>query len=226
MLFRSGLAITASHNPQNWNAFKLVDKNGMFFYPERAEAYKAALETPVVYAAWDKMGKYSEDNEAIDRHLKKILAIPYLDIAAIKSKKFKVVIDSVNGAGGLISPLLLKELGCEVIEMNSQPTGHFAHVAEPLKENLTDLCRVVKEHQADIGFATDPDVDRLAIVDNNGDYIGEEFSLLLAEKFVLAINKGDIVLNLSSSMASDDIAREHGVKVHRKIGRASCRERV
>ncbi|MFA7056432.1 MAG: phosphoglucosamine mutase [Candidatus Cloacimonadales bacterium] len=214
-----GLAITASHNPQNWNAFKLVDKNGMFFYPERAEAYKAALETPVVYAAWDKMGKYSEDNEAIDRHLKKILAIPYLDIAAIKSKKFKVVIDSVNGAGGLISPLLLKELGCEVIEMNSQPTGHFAHVAEPLKENLTDLCRVVKEHQADIGFATDPDVDRLAIVDNNGDYIGEEFSLLLAEKFVLAINKGDIVLNLSSSMASDDIAREHGVKVHRtKVG--------
>lgn len=214
-----GLSITASHNPQNWNAFKLVDKNGMFFFPERAEAYKASLDTPVKYAAWDKMGSYSEDHEATARHLKKILAIPYLDVDAIQKKKFKVVIDSVNGAGGLISPLLLKQLGCEVIEMNSEPTGHFAHVAEPLKENLTDLCRVVKEHQADIGFATDPDVDRLAIVDNNGDYIGEEFSLLLAEKFVLAINKGDIVINLSSSMASEDIAKEFGVKVHRtKVG--------
>jgi len=130
-----------------------------------------------------------------------------------------MVIDSVNGAGGVISPTMLAELGCEVIEMNSAPTGHFAHVAEPLKENLTDLCRVVKEHGADIGFATDPDVDRLAIVDNNGDYIGEEFSLLLAEKFVLPINKGDVVLNLSSSMASDDIAKAHGVNVHRtKVG--------
>lgn len=214
-----GLSITASHNPQNWNAFKLVDKNGMFFFPERAEAYRASLETPVKYAAWDKMGSYSVDNEAIARHLQKIMAIPYLDIAAIKQKRFKVVIDSVNGAGGLISPQLLKMLGCEVVEMNSDPTGHFAHVAEPLKENLTDLCRVVKEHQADIGFATDPDVDRLAIVDNNGDYIGEEFSLLLAEKFVLAINKGDVVINLSSSMASEDIAQEFGVKVHRtKVG--------
>jgi len=214
-----GLAITASHNPQNWNAFKLVDQNGMFFFPERSEAYKASLETPITYANWDQMGKYEEDFDATERHLKKILNIPYLDIDKIKNKKFKVVIDSVNGAGGLISPLLLKRLGCEVIEMNSEPSGHFAHVAEPLKENLTDLCEVVKEHKADIGFATDPDVDRLAIVDNNGNYIGEEFSLLLAEKFVLPIKKGDVVLNLSSSMASDDIAKEHGVKVHRtKVG--------
>ncbi len=214
-----GLAITASHNPQNWNAFKLVDHNGMFFFPERAEAYKQSLETPVEYADWDKMGKYEEDTQATERHLKKILSIPYLNIEEIKEKKFKVVIDSVNGAGGLISPQLLKALGCEVIEMNSEPTGHFAHVAEPLKENLTDLCRVVKEQKADIGFATDPDVDRLAIVDNKGEYIGEEFSLILAEKFVLPINPGDIVLNLSSSMTSDDIAREYGVNVHRtKVG--------
>ena len=214
-----GLAITASHNPQNWNAFKLVDHNGMFFFPERAEAYKQSLETPVEYADWDKMGKYEEDTQATERHLKKILSIPYLNIEEIKEKKFKVVVDSVNGAGGLISPQLLKALGCEVIEMNSEPTGHFAHVAEPLKENLTDLCRVVKEQKADIGFATDPDVDRLAIVDNKGEYIGEEFSLILAEKFVLPINPGDIVLNLSSSMTSDDIAREYGVNVHRtKVG--------
>ncbi len=214
-----GLAITASHNPQNWNAFKLVDHNGMFFFPERAEAYKQSLDTAVEYASWDKMGKYSEDFTATERHIQKVLDIPYLDIEQIREKKFKVVLDSVNGAGGLISPKLLKALGCEVIEMNSEPTGHFAHVAEPLKENLTDLCRVVKEEKADIGFATDPDVDRLAVVDNKGDYIGEEFSLLLAEKFVLPINKGDVVLNLSSSMATDDIAKEYGVNVHRtKVG--------
>ncbi len=214
-----GLSITASHNPQNWNAMKLVDANGMFFFPEKALAYKESLNSPVEYAAWDKMGKLYEDFDATLRHIEKVLAIPYLNIEEIRAKKFKVVIDSVNGAGGVISPAMLSELGCEVIEMNTAPTGHFAHVAEPLKENLTDLCKVVKEHKADIGFATDPDVDRLAIVDNNGDYIGEEFSLLLAEKFVLSINKGDIVLNLSSSMASDDIAKEYGVNVHRtKVG--------
>ncbi len=214
-----GLAITASHNPQNWNAFKLVDKNGMFFFPERAESYKAALNNPVEYASWDKMGQYSEDDQAIERHLKKILDIPYLDIEKIKAKRFKVVLDSVNGAGGLISPRLLKALGCQVIEINSEANGHFAHVAEPLKENLTQLCQVVKDNNADIGFATDPDVDRLAIVDNNGQYIGEEFSLLLAEEFVLPFKKGDLVLNLSSSMASDDIAKKYGVAVHRtKVG--------
>jgi phosphomannomutase len=214
-----GLAITASHNPQNWNAFKLVDKNGMFFFPERAEAYKACLGKKVKYASWDKMGTYQEDNHGTDRHLYKILNIPYLDVEKIRSKKFKVVLDSVNGAGGLISPKLLKALGCHVIEINSEANGHFAHVAEPLKENLTELCQVVKKHKADIGFATDPDVDRLAIVDNNGDYIGEEFSLLLAEEFILPIKKGDVVLNLSSSMASDDIAKKYGVAVHRtKVG--------
>ncbi|MBI9031474.1 phosphoglucosamine mutase [bacterium] len=214
-----GLAITASHNPQHWNAFKLVDQNGMFFFPERAQAYQEQLKKEIEYASWDKMGKYYEDTQATQRHIQKILDIPYLDIEKIKSKGFRVVLDSVNGAGGLISPLLLKALGCEVIEMNSQANGHFAHVAEPLKENLTDLCRRVKEEKADLGFATDPDVDRLAIVDNNGDYIGEEFSLLLAEEFVLPIKKGDLVLNLSSSMASDDIAKKYGVNVHRtKVG--------
>jgi phosphomannomutase len=214
-----GLSITASHNPQDWNALKLVDSNGMFFFPERAIAYKESLETPIEYTSWDNMGKLYKDFDATLRHIEKIMTIPYLDVEKIREKRFKVVIDSVNGAGGVISPSLLTELGCEVIEMNTAPTGHFAHVAEPLKENLTDLCRVVKEHGADIGFATDPDVDRLAIVDNNGDYIGEEFSLLLAEKYVLSINKGDVVLNLSSSMATDDIAKEYGVNVHRtKVG--------
>ncbi|MDP8231413.1 MAG: phosphoglucosamine mutase, partial [Candidatus Zophobacter franzmannii] len=148
-----------------------------------------------------------------------VLEIPYLDLEKIRSRKFKVVLDSVNGAGGVISPTLLKELGCELIELNTEPTGHFAHVPEPLNKNLTQLADAVKVHGADIGFATDPDVDRLAIVNEKGECIGEEFSILLTEKYILAKNKGDIVINLSSSMASEDIAKQFGVKVHRtKVG--------
>jgi phosphomannomutase len=137
----------------------------------------------------------------------------------IRGKRFKVVIDSVNGAGGLISPKLLRELGCEVVELDCEPTGVFAHIPEPLNKNLKQLENAVKENKAEIGFATDPDVDRLSIVSEKGKCIGEEFSLLLAEKFVLSKKKGDIVTNLSSSMASEDIAAEFGVKVHRtKVG--------
>ena len=155
----------------------------------------------------------------LKRHIDKIMNISYLNINKIKAKRFMVVIDSVNGAGGLISPQLLKDLGCEVFEINSEPTGIFAHTPEPLNKNLKQLENTVKAHHADIGFATDPDVDRLAIVDENGNCIGEEFSLLLSERFILSKVKGDIVTNLSSSMASEDIAAEFGVNVHRtKVG--------
>ena len=214
-----GIAITASHNPAEWNAMKLIGANGMFLFPEQAEKFINSLESPIKYAKWNEMGKISFDNNAIRRHIEKILEIPYLPLNNIRGKRFKVVIDSVNGAGGLISPQLLRELGCEVIELNCEPTGIFAHVPEPLNKNLKQLENAVKEHKADIGFATDPDVDRLSIVSEQGKCIGEEFSLLLAEKFVLSKVKGDIVTNLSSSMASEDIAAEFGVKVHRtKVG--------
>jgi len=214
-----GLSLTASHNPQQWNAMKLVGKNGMFLFPEEASKFVASLEEAPVYADWDKMGTLTTDCEATRRHLDKIMNISYIDTDKIKAKKFKVVLDSVNGAGGVISPILLKELGCEVIELNGEPNGHFAHTPEPLNKNLTQLEAAVKEHKADIGFATDPDVDRLAIVDEKGNCIGEEFSLLLSEKFVLSKVKGDVVTNLSSSMASEDVAAENGVKVHRtKVG--------
>ncbi|RLC57614.1 MAG: phosphoglucosamine mutase, partial [Candidatus Cloacimonadota bacterium] len=128
-------------------------------------------------------------------------------------------VDCVNGAGGVIAPQLLRDLGCEVVELNCEPTGIFAHVPEPLNKNLGDLEKAVAAQKADLGFATDPDVDRLSVVDETGKCIGEEFSLLLAEKFILSKTKGDIVTNLSSSMASEDIAAEFGVKVHRtKVG--------
>ncbi len=214
-----GISITASHNPSEWNAMKFVGSNGMFLFPEEADKFIGSLDEPVVYANWDKMGKLISDPEGTKRHIEKILNISYLNIEKIRNKKFKVVIDCVNGAGGVISPVLLRELGCEVIELNCEPTGYFAHTPEPLKKNLGQLEAAVKEHGADIGFANDPDVDRLAIVSEKGECIGEELSLLLTEKFVLSKKKGSIVTNLSSSMASEDIANEFGVKVYRtKVG--------
>ena len=214
-----GLSITASHNPAQWNAMKLVGGNGMFLFPEQASNFIASLGNPVEYASWENMGKLTTDDEGTKRHLKKVLEIPYLDIDAIKAKKFKVVVDCVNGAGGVMAPELLRQLGCDVIELNCEPTGHFAHVPEPLNKNLGQLEEWVKKHNADIGFATDPDVDRLSLVSEKGKCIGEELSLLLSEKFVLSKKKGDIVTNLSSSMASEDIASDFGVNVHRtKVG--------
>ena len=210
-----GISITASHNSAEWNAMKFVGENGMFLFPENASTLVSSFNNDVNYIGWDNIGKLTKDDNATLRHINKIMDISYLDIEKIKAKRFKVVIDSVNGAGGLISPKLLRNFGCEVIELNSEPTGIFAHTPEPLNKNLTQLEAAVKKHHADIGFATDPDVDRLAIVDENGNCIGEEFTLLLSEKFILSKIKGDIVTNLSSSMASEDIAAEFGIKVHR-----------
>lgn len=214
-----GIAITASHNPAEWNAMKFAGENGMFLFPEAASDFVASLPEKIKFASWKNMGRLSKDDETTTRHIEKILQIPYLDIDKIKARKFKVVVDCVNGAGGMIAPALLRSLGCEVIQLNCQPTGIFAHTPEPLNKNLVGLEKAVAAHEADIGFATDPDVDRLAIVSEKGRCIGEEFSLLLAEKFILSRQKGDIVTNLSSSMASEDIAAEFGVKVHRtKVG--------
>lgn len=214
-----GIAITASHNPPEWNAMKFVDNDGMFLSPERASLFLSSVNEDITWADWENIGTLIRYKHAIDDHIDAILKIPYLNIDQIKAAEFKVVLDSVNGAGGLISPKLLTALGCEVIEINSAPTGIFAHPAEPLNHNLTQLEAAVKEHNADIGFATDPDVDRLSIVDETGNCIGEELSVVLAQLFVLPKKKGDVVVNLSTSMLSDDIAKRFGVKLHRsKVG--------
>ncbi len=214
-----GIVITASHNPPEWNAMKLVSHNGMFLYPDVANDFLSCMFKETRWSDWTSIGSLFHDSSAPLRHIKKILSIPYLNLEAIRNRKFKVVLDSVNGAGGLISPKLLTELGCEVVEINSKPTGVFSHPAEPLSKNLHDLEQAVQKHQADIGFATDPDVDRLAVVSNLGNCIGEEYTVALAELFVLSKKAGDIVVNLSSSMLSDHIAHKFGVNVHRtKIG--------
>ncbi|MDD5625127.1 MAG: phosphoglucosamine mutase [Candidatus Cloacimonetes bacterium] len=216
---QGGISITASHNPPQWNAMKFIDGDGMFLHPDKAFNFLNSLEEEIKWKDWQNIGSVAEDTDAINYHIERILAIPWLNVEQIRSRKFKVVLDSVNGAGGLASPLLLKALGCEVIEINSEPTGFFAHTPEPLNENLHQLEEAVKIHNADLGFATDPDVDRLAIVDEKGQCIGEEYSVALAELFVLPKKLGDIVVNLSSSMLSDYIARKFGVEVHRtKVG--------
>ncbi|MDY0112377.1 MAG: phosphoglucosamine mutase [Candidatus Syntrophosphaera sp.] len=216
---QGGISITASHNPPQWNAMKFIDGDGMFLHPDKAFNFLNSLEEEIKWKDWQNIGSVAEDTDAINYHIERILAIPWLNVEQIRSRKFKVVLDSVNGAGGLASPLLLKALGCEVIEINSEPTGFFAHSPEPLNENLHQLEEAVKIHNADLGFATDPDVDRLAIVDEKGQCIGEEYSVALAELFVLPKKLGDIVVNLSSSMLSDYIARKFGVEVHRtKVG--------
>lgn len=214
-----GISITASHNPPQWNAMKFVDADGMFLAADKAAAFLGSIEDTICWSQWDAIGNVYSDNESIDRHIAKVLAIPYLDVESIRVRKIKVVIDSVNGAGGLISPRLLKELGCTVYEINSEATGIFAHPAEPLNENLHQLEEAVKLHGADIGFATDPDVDRLSIVSEQGKCIGEELSIALATLYVLPKITGDLVVNLSSSMITDDLANRFGVAVHRtKVG--------
>ncbi len=214
-----GICITASHNPAQWNAMKFVDSNGLFLYPEKAQKFLAMIDTPIYYAEWDHMGSFAHDDQAIRRHIDKILAVPYIDIDAIRERNFSVAIDCVNGAGGVMANELLKQLNCRIMEINCEQTGIFAHPPEPLNENLAQIEDAVRLGICDIGFATDPDADRLSIINEDGQAIGEEFSLLLAESFILSHKKGDIVTNLSSSMASEDIAEKHGVKVHRtKVG--------
>jgi len=212
---QGGIAITASHNPPEWNAMKFIDGDGMFLSPDRAAAFLGGVDEAIAWQDWQHIGKVTHRDDAIRYHIDKVLAIPYLNVEAIRSRRIRVVLDSVNGAGGLVSPILLKELGCELISINEAASGVFAHPAEPLNHNLTLLEEAVKLHKADIGFATDPDVDRLSIVNEQGECIGEELSVVLAQLFVLPKRKGDIVVNLSTSMLSDDVARRFGVKVHR-----------
>jgi len=218
-LAAGGISTTASHNPPEWNAMKFIDGDGMFLSANRAADFFASMEKPIGWSKWDELGDYFSDHNAITRHIDKILQIPYIDFGAIRKRKFRVVVDSVNGAGGLATPNLLNMLGCEVFEINSEPNGLFAHPAEPLNQNLVQLEAAVLEHKADIGFATDPDVDRLSLVSEQGKCIGEELSVALAELYMLARKPGDIVVNLSTSMLSDHIAGLFGVKVHRtKVG--------
>ena len=223
-----GIAITASHNPIQWNGLKFMGSDGRFLSPAEAEkVYAMADAGEKDLKEWQELGNFTQDMEAVSRHIQKVLDISYLDVPAIRSRKFKVAVDSVNGAGGVIIPELLKQLGCEVIAVNQEQTGRFAHTPEPLPENLVQLCEAVKENNADAGFAVDPDVDRCAIVDNTGTPIGEEYTLVLAAKLIFSKKMGRMAVNMSTSRASEDIAKYYNCTFRRsKVGEINVAEKM
>ena len=223
-----GIAITASHNPIQWNGLKFMGSDGRFLNPEQAgQVYALADDNEMELKPWAELGSVCEDTGAIERHIQKVKDISYVNIEAIRKRKFKVAVDSVNGAGGVIIPKLLEELGCEVFAINSETNGKFAHTPEPLPENLGQLCAAVKEHKADLGFAVDPDVDRCAIVDNTGMPIGEEYTLPIAAKLVFDKQMGRMVVNMSTSRVSEDIANYYNCMfVRSKVGEINVADKM
>jgi len=208
-----GIILTASHNPKNWNALKLLDKNGEFLDKKSAEyVFNLAKNIESIkFAEVDEIGQIIKDNEYVFRHIDMIKNLPLVDIEAIKNAKFKVAIDCINSVGAISVPHLLKELGvAEIIELNCVPNGEFAHNPEPLPENLTEIAETVVKAKADIGFVVDPDVDRLAIVQEDGKMFGEEYTLVAISDYILKNKKGNTVSNLSSSRALKDVTINHG----------------
>ncbi|MDP5101068.1 MAG: phosphoglucosamine mutase [Nonlabens sp.] len=206
-----GIILTASHNPKEWNALKLLNNKGEFL--DGAEGQKI-LDTAAAedfnYAPVDDLGTVTVIADYIDRHVQDVLNMPVTQVDAIKEAGFKVVVDGVNSTGGIAVPALLKELGVEVIELYCDPTGHFPHNPEPLKEHLGDLADAVVKHKAHLGITVDPDVDRLAFMDENGEMFGEEYTLVACADYILGHKKGNTVSNLSSSRALRDVTVKHG----------------
>ncbi len=224
---RGGIVVTASHNPVEWNGIKFLTASG--FAPPLKMAdqiYDILRSRRFRFVDVEKIGRLERDLSTADRHVGRVIRI--LDLAAIRRRQLNIVLDSVNGAGGASGRLLLERLGCKVQHENAEPTGLFAHGPEPTAANLTGLCDAVRMHGADIGFAQDPDADRLAIVDNKGRYIGEEFTLALAAKFVMSKKPGPAAANLSTSRLIDDIAAQAGgAAVHRTaVGEANVAQAV
>jgi phosphomannomutase len=207
-----GIILTASHNPAQWNALKLLNEKGEFISgSDGKEVLEIGDKADFKFAPVDKIGKYSVDEKYIDKHIQAVLDLPLVDVEAIKKATFKVAVDAVNSTGGLAIPKLLKALGVEeVIELYCEPTGHFPHNPEPLPENLTEISSTVKKQNADLGIVVDPDVDRLALVCEDGEMFGEEYTLVAAADYVLANTPGNTVSNLSSTRALRDVTEKHG----------------
>ena len=206
-----GIIITASHNPKHWNALKLLNARGEFIdAAEGAEVLRLAESDELNYAEVDELGQVTEDNTTIEHHIERVLALDLVDVEAIRKAGFRVAVDAVNSTGGLAIPKLLRALGVkEVVELNCDPTGHFAHNPEPIPANLTDISRVVRENRCDLGVVVDPDVDRLALVCETGEMFGEEYTLVSVTDYVLQHTPGNTVSNLSSSRALRDVTRQY-----------------
>ncbi len=206
-----GIIITASHNPRQWNALKLLNGEGEFLSDAEGKRVLAmAEEEDFAYPEIDGIGHVVSRESYNERHIEQVLALPLVDVGAVRARKFKVVVDAVNSVGGIVMPELLRRLGCEVVELNCEPTGEFAHNPEPLPQNLTQIAQVIVREKADLGIVVDPDVDRLAFVNEDGTMFVEEYTLVAVADYVLSHKVGNTVSNLSSSRALRDVSERHG----------------
>ncbi len=228
----AGLILTASHNPIEWNALKFVGPDGIFLDGDAGAAVRALAEKGPVRNGWEGLGVVREDPSALQRHFAHILRLPMIDVEKIRARRFRVALDCVRGAGGRSIPALLEQLGCEVHGINLETDGRFPRAPEPIPENLVELGKLVRETKADIGMAVDPDVDRLALVDETGTAPGEDYTLAFAVRTVLQADKAGragkagkpatVVVNLSTSLVVEDAARDYGARfVRAPVGEAN-----
>jgi len=226
MRLDGGIVVTASHNPVEWNALKFIGAGGRFLGKDDADAFFALVDAGAAPAGTRAGGERREDG-AVRAHLDRVLALPRLDLGAVRARRFRVALDCVRGAGATVMPALLEALGCEMHGINLEPDGRFPREPEPIPEHLGELGDLVRRTGADIGLAVDPDVDRLALVDETGRPIGEDYTLAFAVRTVLARRKGPVVTNLSTSLVVDDAARAFGVAVERApVGEANVVTRM
>lgn len=223
-----GIILTASHNPVMWNGLKLLAPDGLFLDGEQgAQVVRLHEQKEFAARTWEGLGKISTYEKAVADHLRAVMSLPFLTVEKIRGRKFKVAVDCVHGAGGVIVPQLLEQLGCEAFFLHLEPHGRFPRNPEPLPENLGALCAAVRAQRADLGIAVDPDADRMALVSEQGLPLGEEYTLALAVDFMLSIKKGKVVTNVSTSLAIDDIAARHGCTVERtKVGEINVAKRM
>ncbi|WP_283639575.1 phosphoglucosamine mutase [Mesonia mobilis] len=206
-----GIILTASHNPKQWNALKLLNEKGEFLNGEEgAKILEIAESNTIEFADVDDLGEITVNDAYIDLHIDEILDSKWVDVEAVKAANFKVVVDAVNSTGGIAIPRLLEAMGVEVVKLYCEPNGQFPHNPEPLKEHLGDICKLVVEENADFGIVVDPDVDRLAFIDERGNMFGEEYTLVAVADYILGKEKGNTVSNLSSSRALRDVTEKHG----------------
>ncbi|MFD1061670.1 phosphoglucosamine mutase [Winogradskyella litorisediminis] len=206
-----GIILTASHNPKQWNALKLLNNKGEFLNGvEGKKILEIAESSDMTFAEVDDLGKITKNEAYIDIHIDEILDLPLVNKSAIEDANFKVVVDGVNSTGGIAIPLLLERLGVEAVKLYCDPTGHFPHNPEPLKEHLGDLANAVVKNHADFGIVVDPDVDRLAFMDEKGEMFGEEYTLVACADYVLSKTPGNTVSNMSSTRALSDVTKKHG----------------
>ena len=208
-----GIIVTASHNPKQWNALKLLNKEGEFLNAKEGKLIlDYASSENFEYAQVDNLGKYTKRKDYIKKHIDEVLKLELVDVTAIKAAGFKVVVDAVNSTGGIAIPMLLDELGVSCIQLYCDPSGEFPHNPEPLPEHLHEISKLVVKEKADLGIVVDPDVDRLAIVNEDGSMFGEEYTLVACADYVLSKTPGNTVSNLSSSRALRDVTQKHGGK--------------